>query len=87
MQYFSILARDVIVVLCLTRLSCTSEDECKWFLLPYAPETDNQNETSVMITIIVTEQMRTVVHNVTYSMHDEVLMSHRAHLVVLLAPP
>jgi hypothetical protein len=49
-----------------------------YYHMIYSPETDNQNETSVMITIIVTEQMRTVVHNVTYSVHDEVLMSHRA---------
>ncbi len=28
-----------------------------------------------------------LVYNVTYSVHDEFLMSHRARLLVLLAPP
>jgi hypothetical protein len=69
--------------------SCTSEDECKWFFyyhMIYSPETNNQNKTLFSITIIKAKRL-TVVHNLTYSMHDEVLMSHRTRLVVLLAPP
>ncbi len=52
----------------------------------YSPETDNQNETLVTITIIVTEQWE-LLYTMLHILHDEVLMLHRARLVVLLAPP
>jgi hypothetical protein len=47
-----------------------------YYHMIYSPETDNQNKTLVAITIIVSKQIRTAIHNVTYSVRDEVLMSH-----------
>jgi hypothetical protein len=51
----------------------------------YSSETDNQCKT--LVTITATMYIKTVIYNVTYSVHDEVLMTHRALLVVLLVPP
>jgi hypothetical protein len=74
--------------MCSTRLGCTSEDECKWFfttiwfiLLKQIIKIRHCSQLQLLSWKIA------VVHNITYSVHDEVLMPHRAHLVVLLAPP
>ncbi len=57
-----------------------------YYHIIYCPETNNQHKTLFTITIIKAERW-TVVHNVTYSVHDEVLMSYWSRLVVLLASP
>jgi hypothetical protein len=74
--------------LCPTRLSCTSEEKKKVFYyhMIYSPETDHQiRHCSRLQLLKLNDEL--MWHNDTYSVHNEVLMSHRARLVVLLAPP
>jgi hypothetical protein len=82
---------NIYPLVCLpTRLLCTSEDECKWFFyhqMIYSPETDNQGKTLVTFTFTIYMKQGLLFHNVTYSVHDEFLMSHGACLVALPVPP
>ncbi len=75
------------------RLLSTSEDECKWFfttiwfiLLKQTIKVRHWFTFTHLLLLYTTEQ-QSLFHNVTYSVHDESLMSHLAHLVVLLVPP
>jgi hypothetical protein len=59
-----------------------------YYQIIYSPETNNQIKTSdyIYIYYIQAEQW-SLLHNVTYSVHDEFLMSHWTCLAVLLVPP
>jgi hypothetical protein len=76
--------------LCPMRLLCTAEDECKWFfttiwfiLLIQIIKVRHW----LRLHLLYTMKQGLLFHNVTYSVHDEFLMSHRARLVVLPVPP
>jgi hypothetical protein len=58
-----------------------------YYHMIYYPETNNQSETLVTLHLLYTMKHGLLFHNVTYSVHDEFLMSHLARLVVLLVPP
>jgi hypothetical protein len=79
--------------LCPTWLLCTSEVECKWFftaiwfiLLQQTIKVRHWITFTRLLLLYTTEQ-RPLFHNITYSVHDEFLMSQRARLIVLLGPP
>ncbi len=62
-----------------------------YYHMIYSPETNNQVKTSSSIHTIVVYYIQaewwSPLHNITYSVRDEFLMSHRTRLAVLLVPP
>ncbi len=78
-------------IVCPTRLSCTSEDEWKWFIAIWFILLKEANigkrlEYGDGSTVTIYIQ-NAIIHNITYSVHDGSLMSRRTLLPVFLVAP